>query len=175
MAFWQRDDVTSMPMGNIAIFFGRVLLGSAGALLIGLALFLYEAEEGKIENALERWWVRIRDLHTRTVTREAAFVRVVTEITLKVFSLIFGQSLFGLRAVVASICYSTAGLFLAEVGMCLYFADEPANAGDPVLNAIKNKKRRETLIAWPGMENGKPVYRFDIRLQGENETVFFDM
>ena len=57
----------------------------------------------------------------------------------------------------------------------LYFADEPANASDPVLNSIKNKKRRETLIALPGMENGKPVYRFDIRLQGENETVFFDM
>lgn len=57
----------------------------------------------------------------------------------------------------------------------MYFADEPANAADPVLNSIKNKKRRQTLIAAPGMENGKTVYRFDIRLQGENETVFFDM
>jgi protocatechuate 3,4-dioxygenase alpha subunit len=57
----------------------------------------------------------------------------------------------------------------------LYFADEPANAGDPVLNSIKNKKRRQTLIAAPGMENGKSVYRFDIRLQGDSETVFFDM
>jgi len=25
------------------------------------------------------------------------------------------------------------------------------------------------------MENGKTVYRFDVRLQGDNETVFFDM
>jgi protocatechuate 3,4-dioxygenase, alpha subunit len=57
----------------------------------------------------------------------------------------------------------------------LYFADEPANQNDSVLNSIKNKKRRGTLIASPGMENGKTVYRFDIRLQGENETVFFDM
>ena len=57
----------------------------------------------------------------------------------------------------------------------MYFADEPANANDPVLNSIKNKKRRRSLIASPGMENGKTVYRFDIRLQGENETVFFDM
>ena len=47
----------------------------------------------------------------------------------------------------------------------IYFADEPANASDPVLNSIKNKKRRQTLIASPGMENGKTVYRFDIRLQ----------
>ncbi|MGH7853196.1 MAG: protocatechuate 3,4-dioxygenase subunit alpha [Candidatus Binatia bacterium] len=57
----------------------------------------------------------------------------------------------------------------------LYFADEPANEKDPVLNSIKSKKRRQTLIASPGMENGKTVYRFDIRLQGESETVFFDM
>jgi len=57
----------------------------------------------------------------------------------------------------------------------IYFADEPTNANDPVLNSIKNKKRRQTLIASPGMEYGSTVYRFDIRLQGENETVFFDM
>jgi len=57
----------------------------------------------------------------------------------------------------------------------MYFADELANATDPVLNSIKNKKRRQTLIASPGMEIDKTVYRFDIRLQGENETVFFDM
>ena len=57
----------------------------------------------------------------------------------------------------------------------IYFADEPANANDPVLNSIKNNKRRRTLLAVPGMENGRTVYRFDIRLQGENETVFFDV
>ena len=57
----------------------------------------------------------------------------------------------------------------------LYFADEPANEKDPVLQTIKNKKRRQTLIASPGMENEKTVYSFDIRLQGDNETVFFDM
>jgi protocatechuate 3,4-dioxygenase alpha subunit len=64
---------------------------------------------------------------------------------------------------------------LAHAYTRIYFADEPANADDPVLNSIKNKKRRQTLMAWPGMENGKTVYRFDIRLQGENETVFFDV
>jgi protocatechuate 3,4-dioxygenase, alpha subunit len=57
----------------------------------------------------------------------------------------------------------------------MYFADEVANADDPVLNSIKNKKRRQTLIALPGMEKEKTVYRFDIRLQGDNETIFFDM
>lgn len=57
----------------------------------------------------------------------------------------------------------------------IYFGDEPANETDPVLSSIKDKSRRRTLIAARAEKNGKPVYRFDIRLQGENETVFFDM
>lgn len=57
----------------------------------------------------------------------------------------------------------------------IYFGDESANETDPVLSSIKSKSRRQTLIAVREEKNGKPVYRFDIRLQGENETVFFDM
>ena len=35
--------------------------------------------------------------------------------------------------------------------------------------------RRPTLVAAREMRDGRPVYRFDIRLQGDNETVFFDV
>jgi protocatechuate 3,4-dioxygenase alpha subunit len=57
----------------------------------------------------------------------------------------------------------------------MYFADEPANEIDPVLSSIRDNARRQTLIADREDQNGKAVYRFDIRLQGENETVFFDI
>ena len=58
----------------------------------------------------------------------------------------------------------------------MYFGDEAqANAGDPVLNLIEWKHRRATLIAERSETDGLPVYRFDIQLQGENETVFFDV
>ncbi|UWQ48998.1 protocatechuate 3,4-dioxygenase subunit alpha [Leisingera caerulea] len=58
----------------------------------------------------------------------------------------------------------------------LYFEDEgEANAADPVLNVIEWERRRSTLIAGRSERGGKPVYRFDIRLQGEGETVFFDI
>jgi protocatechuate 3,4-dioxygenase, alpha subunit len=57
----------------------------------------------------------------------------------------------------------------------IYFADEPANQADPVLKLVKNKARQSSLIAARTEQNGKPVYHFDIRLQGRNETVFFDM
>lgn len=58
----------------------------------------------------------------------------------------------------------------------VYFDDEAeANAADPVLNLIEWERRRATLIAKRTEDTGTPVYRFDVQLQGENETVFFDV
>ena len=59
----------------------------------------------------------------------------------------------------------------------MYFSDEAqANAADPVINLIEWEQRRATLIAQrEERKGGVPVYRFDIRLQGEGETVFFDV
>jgi protocatechuate 3,4-dioxygenase alpha subunit len=54
----------------------------------------------------------------------------------------------------------------------IYFGDEKSNASDPVL-ALVPSDRRATLIAT--REAGSAVYKLDLRLQGENETVFFDV
>jgi protocatechuate 3,4-dioxygenase alpha subunit len=53
----------------------------------------------------------------------------------------------------------------------LYFEDEAANASDPIL-ALVPADRRQTLIA---TRTGDSTYRFDIVMQGPNETVFFDV
>lgn len=54
-----------------------------------------------------------------------------------------------------------------------YFEDEAeANAEDPLLTRIEHQDRVPTLIA---KKTGDGQYRFDIRLQGEGETIFFDM
>jgi protocatechuate 3,4-dioxygenase, alpha subunit len=56
----------------------------------------------------------------------------------------------------------------------IYFADEPANGSDPLLSSIEDSAARGTLLA--RREAGRPpVYRFDIVMQGENETVFLDI
>jgi protocatechuate 3,4-dioxygenase alpha subunit len=53
----------------------------------------------------------------------------------------------------------------------IYFADEAdANAGDVVLGGVPEEKRA-TLVA----ERTGDGYRFDVRLQGEGETAFFDL
>jgi protocatechuate 3,4-dioxygenase alpha subunit len=58
----------------------------------------------------------------------------------------------------------------------MYFSDEAAaNAKDPVINLVEWEVRRKTLIAQRQERDGKVVYRFDIQLQGDNETVFFDI
>lgn len=55
----------------------------------------------------------------------------------------------------------------------IYFEDEPeANAVDPILTRIEHQNRVPTLFA---KKEADGVYRFDIRLQGAGETIFFDM
>lgn len=55
----------------------------------------------------------------------------------------------------------------------MYFEDETeANAEDPVLALIEPQDRMPTLLA---VHEGSGQYRFDIRLQGESETIFFDV
>lgn len=53
----------------------------------------------------------------------------------------------------------------------IYFRDEAANDTDPIL-ALVPPSRRATLIA---RRVSAGAYHFDIRLQGADETVFFDV
>jgi len=54
----------------------------------------------------------------------------------------------------------------------IYFPDETeANAADPVLGTIEDPHRRATLVA----RQEDAGLRFDVHLQGESETVFFDL
>lgn len=56
----------------------------------------------------------------------------------------------------------------------IYFEDEAANAEDPIL-ALVPQERRATLLAKRGARDRLAVYTFDIQMQGEQETVFFEV
>jgi len=53
-----------------------------------------------------------------------------------------------------------------------YFADDAANENDPVLSLVP-ADRRGTLMVRPDPAPGR--WHFDVRLQGDRETVFFDV
>ena len=61
---------------------------------------------------------------------------------------------------------------LRQVVTRVYFPDEEANAADPVLASIEDRALRDTLCA---RDEGDGSYRFDVRLQGEGRTAFFDV
>lgn len=54
----------------------------------------------------------------------------------------------------------------------IYFPQEPANAADAVLQSVP-PARRETLVAQPVAGDPRAL-EWNVRLQGEGETVFFD-
>jgi protocatechuate 3,4-dioxygenase alpha subunit len=70
-----------------------------------------------------------------------------------------------------AVCILSRGLMHHLVTRA-YFSGETLNETDPLLTSIDDPARRATLIANPG-ERG--VWRLDIRLQGEGETVFLDI
>ena len=53
----------------------------------------------------------------------------------------------------------------------IYFDEDPANAEDPLLARIEHRHRVETLMA----RRDGDVWRFDVHLQGDRETVFLDV
>jgi protocatechuate 3,4-dioxygenase alpha subunit len=57
----------------------------------------------------------------------------------------------------------------------IYFADEPGNATDPLLSSIEDEAVRRTLFARRAVSGNPALYRFDLVLQGENETAFLDI
>ncbi len=63
---------------------------------------------------------------------------------------------------------------LKRLATRIYFPGEPSNSTDAVLNAVPIA-RRSTLIASLESTSAQLMLRFDIVLQGENETVFFDV
>lgn len=77
----------------------------------------------------------------------------------------------GLQAPHISVSVFARGL-LKRLVTRLYWPDETeANAADPVLSSIADPRARGSLVA--GEVDGG--LRFDIHLQGDNETAFFDV
>lgn len=71
-----------------------------------------------------------------------------------------------------NVCLLARGL-LRQIYTRIYFKDDPALATDPVLTLVP-EDRRATLIAEPSA--GEPgTWDFVIRMQGNDETVFFDL
>jgi protocatechuate 3,4-dioxygenase alpha subunit len=73
-----------------------------------------------------------------------------------------------------TMCVMCRGM-LSHAFTRIYFSDEAAANVDDVVLATVPEDRRETLIAGREETSAGIVYRFDVHLQGDQETVFFDL
>ncbi|MGW4551128.1 protocatechuate 3,4-dioxygenase subunit alpha [Streptomyces violaceorubidus] len=76
----------------------------------------------------------------------------------------------GMSAPYVSVCLFARGLLVHLFTRIYLPGDAAALAADPLLARVP-AARRDTLIA---ADEGRGTYRFDIRLQGEGETVFLE-
>lgn len=93
----------------------RVLAGVAGALSLYAALFLYEDEQGKIQNKLEEWWVGLSDMQSEALSRHTGFMREVARLTTQGFDRLLGPRLLSPSVLMPSSFYSSASLLLCTV------------------------------------------------------------
>jgi protocatechuate 3,4-dioxygenase alpha subunit len=56
----------------------------------------------------------------------------------------------------------------------IYFDGEPGNEADGILTLVPADRRATLIARRDGISDGLPLFVFDVRLQGSNETVFFE-
>lgn len=93
----------------------RKLALLVGVLLIFLAVFLYEDEEGRIQYRLERWDKLLLARGAVAHSAVTAFMGGIAELTSRFFDRLFGKGLLSLRVIGVSLCYSIASIFLLAV------------------------------------------------------------
>lgn len=94
------------------MLFLRILAIACGAILIYASIFLYEDEEGKIQNKLEDLWLKISNARKYALSKHTAFMQMIAKLMTIGFDRIFGSRLFSLQSIGVSICYAMVFLNL---------------------------------------------------------------
>jgi len=92
-------------------------LNALGWLLLYSAVFLYEDQEGQMQNRIVRWWVRVDDARIVAHSRLEAFVQGVARLTARGFDQVLGETLISFRFAGVSLCLSiVSGLMALTFG-----------------------------------------------------------
>lgn len=97
----------------------HTLSGILGFLLLYVGLFLSKGEEDTIYNRLEEFWIRVDDMKSAALTRQAAFLREIANVLGRYLDEIFGRKLFSPKTMVVSLwlslmSYALCGILLAS-------------------------------------------------------------
>jgi hypothetical protein len=88
------------------------VFGITGLVLVWIALFLTETEEGSLQNRLEKLWVRVDDLSKTAMTKEGALIQQTSGMVSRGLDRLFGKKLWSWKAVATSAGLSVVSLVL---------------------------------------------------------------
>jgi len=94
---------------------GVLSLRLVGLLIVYSAFFLYEDQEGELQNRIERWWIKVDDFRKSAISKSTAFLKVAANVTDQGFTNVFGKRLLSARAIGISVCYSMASFSLFKL------------------------------------------------------------
>jgi hypothetical protein len=95
-------------------------IGLLGFVLLYVALFLHESEEGQLQNRLEKLWIDIDDLSKAALSKQTAFLQQISAMANSALSKLFGARLFSAVAVSASLCLSLGSALVLTKAAQLY-------------------------------------------------------
>jgi hypothetical protein len=109
----------------------RLLLVAIGCWAYYAAFFMYEDEEGKWQDRIEKLWVAIDDRKNSTGRRTSLLFNKIAIAVTRGFNRVFGRRLLSIQSVGVSTCYSFAGMFLL-VTLLLMIVVQPSNLTSPL-------------------------------------------
>jgi hypothetical protein len=90
-----------------------------GCVVIYAAIFLHEDEEGKVQNTLEAWWIKLVDQRTTYLSKGAIFFQAIGRFSGDFFDRLFGEKLLSLQSVLVS-CWLSAASILVSVEVLIF-------------------------------------------------------
>lgn len=91
------------------------VLNALGIVLIYCAVFLYEDREGRIQNLIAEWWVKVDDARLASNSRTQAFLQGVARLTVGGFDRVIGNNVLSFRFAGVSLSLSIASFFFIAV------------------------------------------------------------
>jgi hypothetical protein len=79
------------------------------SIVIGILVFYaslsYETEDGKIQNLLEEWWIKVDDYKKQAISKHTAFIKALASLVTNIFDRVFGTRIYSVESLGVSICY----------------------------------------------------------------------
>src|SRR6266404_2675641 len=89
------------------------------SVVVGVLLFYaslsYETEDGRIQNLLEEWWIKVDDYKKQAISEHTAFIKALASLVTNIFVKVFGTRIYSVESLGVSICYSDVCLGLLSV------------------------------------------------------------